>query len=92
MSTVFGVLLTGAFHEDGLADTADGLGGGEELELGIKKIAEWYKAFPVADVTLGNHDIIISRKAQSGSIPKKWIKAYKAQKERERELSNLHNN
>ena len=26
-STVFGVLLTGAFHEDGLADLADGLGG-----------------------------------------------------------------
>lgn len=26
-STIFGVLLTGAFHEDGLADLADGLGG-----------------------------------------------------------------
>lgn len=29
-STVFGVLLTGAFHEDGLADLADGLGGSAE--------------------------------------------------------------
>src|SRR5690606_27354366 len=27
LSTVATVLLTGAFHEDGLADTADGLGG-----------------------------------------------------------------
>lgn len=27
-STVFGIKLTGAFHEDGLADTCDGLGGG----------------------------------------------------------------
>jgi adenosylcobinamide-GDP ribazoletransferase len=25
---VFGLMLTGAFHEDGLADTADGFGGG----------------------------------------------------------------
>lgn len=36
-STVFGVLLTGAFHEDGLADLADGLGGsmdrGRALEI-----------------------------------------------------------
>lgn len=28
MSTAFGIKLTGAFHEDGLADTCDGLGGG----------------------------------------------------------------
>ncbi len=39
VSTVFGVLLTGAFHEDGLADTADGLGGamGRERALEIMK-------------------------------------------------------
>ncbi|HBH33505.1 MAG TPA: adenosylcobinamide-GDP ribazoletransferase, partial [Psychrobacter sp.] len=28
VSTAFGIKLTGAFHEDGLADTCDGLGGG----------------------------------------------------------------
>jgi adenosylcobinamide-GDP ribazoletransferase len=28
VAVFFGVLLTGAFHEDGLADTADGFGGG----------------------------------------------------------------
>ncbi len=28
LSTGAGVLLTGAFHEDGLADTCDGFGGG----------------------------------------------------------------
>lgn len=29
LATVAGILITGAFHEDGLADAADGLGGGQ---------------------------------------------------------------
>ena len=40
-------------------------------------IRDRYKAFPVADVTLGNHDRIIIRKAQSSNIPSQWIKEYK---------------
>lgn len=35
VSTVFGVLLTGAFHEDGLADLADGLGGSMDRERAL---------------------------------------------------------
>lgn len=35
-STVFGVLLTGAFHEDGLADLADGLGGSALRERALE--------------------------------------------------------
>ena len=35
-STVFGVLLTGAFHEDGLADLADGLGGSMDRERALE--------------------------------------------------------
>jgi adenosylcobinamide-GDP ribazoletransferase len=34
-STVFSVLLTGAFHEDGLADLADGLGGSMNRERAL---------------------------------------------------------
>ena len=33
--TAFGVLITGAFHEDGLADVADGLGGSPERERAL---------------------------------------------------------
>lgn len=33
--TVFGVLLTGAFHEDGLADLVDGLGGSMDRERAL---------------------------------------------------------
>ena len=60
-----------SYHET----DADGLGGGDELELAISKLKRWYKAFPDADVTLGNHDRIIIRKAQSSNIPSKWIKS-----------------
>lgn len=62
-----------SYHES----DSDGLGGGQELEVAIEKLKKWYKVFPKADVTLGNHDIIISRKAQTGNIPTKWIKTYK---------------
>jgi adenosylcobinamide-GDP ribazoletransferase len=34
-STAFTVLLTGAFHEDGLADLADGLGGSQDRERAL---------------------------------------------------------
>jgi predicted phosphodiesterase len=62
-----------SYHETDV----DGMSGGEELDLAIDKIANWYKAFPKADVTIGNHDRLIMRKAQTGAVPRKWIKAYK---------------
>lgn len=62
-----------SYHET----DADGLGGHAELEQAIDKLAFWYKAFPNADVTLGNHDRIIIRKAQTSNIPSKWIKDFK---------------
>ncbi len=33
--TAFGVLITGAFHEDGLADVADGLGGSQDRDRAL---------------------------------------------------------
>jgi len=61
-----------SYHET----DADGLGGGDELELAVGKIANWYKAFPEAKVLIGNHDRMIMRKAQTSAIPSKWIKSY----------------
>ena len=55
----------------------DGLSGGQELELAIKKLSKWYKAFPVADVLIGNHDRLIMRKAMSSAIPIQWVRDFK---------------
>ena len=54
----------------------NGHGGGLELALAIKKVEDWAKAFPKADVCIGNHDRIIMRKAFSSAIPREWIKSY----------------
>lgn len=61
-----------SYHET----DADGMGGGKELELAIKRLERYYHRFPDAHVTVGNHDRIIMRKAQSGGVPKEWIKDY----------------
>ena len=54
----------------------DGMGGGQELDLAIDKVAKWYEAFPVATVLIGNHDRIIMRKAFDSAVPARWIKEY----------------
>lgn len=36
LSTIAGIYLTGAFHEDGFADTCDGLGGGTTAERALE--------------------------------------------------------
>jgi metallophosphoesterase superfamily enzyme len=61
-----------SYHET----DADGMGGGQELQLAIDRLARWYHRFPDAHVTVGNHDRIIIRKAQSGGVPKQWVKEY----------------
>ena len=62
-----------SYHET----DSDGMGGLDELELAIKNLARWYKAFPNADVLIGNHDRMVMRKAQTSSIPTRWIRNYK---------------
>ena len=61
-----------SYHET----DAEGFGGKYELEQAVEKLKTWYKAFPDAYVTLGNHDRLIIRKAQSSNIPSKWLKEF----------------
>lgn len=62
-----------SYHET----DADGMSGGDELELAVNRLRDWYEKFPDADVIIGNHDRMVMRKAQTSSVPKKWIKEYK---------------
>ena len=62
-----------SYHET----NADGMGGADELELAVERIARWYKEFTKATVIIGNHDRMIFRKGQTSAIPSKWIKSYK---------------
>jgi hypothetical protein len=52
----------------------DGYGAGEELDRAIARLRSYYEAFPNATVTLGNHDLLIMRKAYSSGLSKRWIK------------------
>ena len=61
-----------SYHES----DPNGLSGGDELNKAIKRVQKWNRAFPVADVCIGNHDRIIMRKAFSSAIPQEWIKSY----------------
>lgn len=54
----------------------DGMSATDELEFTISKLKKWVNVFPSADVVIGNHDAIITRKAFSSGISKKWIKDY----------------
>ena len=62
-----------SYHET----DSEAMGGSDELDLAIKRIAKWYKVFPKAHVIVGNHDRMVMRKAQTSNVPIKWIKTYK---------------
>ena len=62
-----------SYHETNV----DGMSGGDELALAIKRMSRWRDAFPIATVIIGNHDRMVMRKAQTSAIPSKWIKSYK---------------
>ncbi len=75
----FSLLLTGAFHEDGLADMADGVGGGMTVEkrLSIMKDSRLgtYGVATLVMALLGKF-LLLSNLAQWTSLFMVWITAY----------------
>jgi len=61
-----------SYHET----DSNAYGGAYELEQAIEKLSRWYELFDDAMVTIGNHDALIMRKAQSGGITSAWIREF----------------
>lgn len=54
----------------------DGMSVGDELAAARKQLKAWYKAFPNAVCLLGNHDLLISRKAKTAGLSTQFIKDF----------------
>jgi predicted phosphodiesterase len=48
----------------------------DEYELTLQQVKKWYKAFPDATVTIGNHDARIQRLAETVNISPIWLRDY----------------
>lgn len=51
-------------------------GPNEEFDVAKAKLQRWYKVFPEAYVTIGNHDRMVHRKAKSAGIAEQWVIDY----------------
>ncbi|MDO7847653.1 metallophosphoesterase [Hymenobacter sp. M29] len=58
------------FHER----DPDGMGVGHELDAAIAQLTPWYEAFPTAKIMLGNHDLLIARKAKAIGMSQRFVK------------------
>lgn len=54
----------------------DGKSPGDELIWSIKRLERWYEAFPKATILLGNHDLLISRKAKTAGLSQRFIRNF----------------
>ena len=55
----------------------DGKGPEEEMSEADKHLVEWFKAFPKLLLCIGNHDMLVDRKAKSAGLPKRTFKKYR---------------
>lgn len=62
-------------HYSSFHDTdPDGYGAGEELKRATDRLSKWHKAFPNADICIGNHDRMASRKVFAAGLSSKWLR------------------
>lgn len=61
-----------SFH----AKNPDCPGPRDEMGQTLRAIRKWYKAFPFAEVMIGNHDERVHRLAASVGIPSKYLRNY----------------
>lgn len=54
----------------------DGMSALDELAAATNRITRWVDAFPQADVCIGNHDRLVTRKAFSSGISAIWLRNY----------------
>ena len=54
----------------------DGLSVGDELQAARKQLKPWFEAFPKAISLMGNHDLLIQRKARTIGLSKEFIKGF----------------
>lgn len=50
---------------------------GEELQLAVDRLKEWYRAFPIMRLAISNHGIRWAKRASDASIPSQLLKSYK---------------
>lgn len=55
----------------------DGLSPEQEIELAVKKIKKWEKAFPKLKLCRGNHDVMIDRKGKTSGLPNRCFKPFR---------------
>jgi hypothetical protein len=61
-----------SYHEKDV----DGMSVGHELSAAKIQLEEWFRAFPKAISLMGNHDLLIQRKAKTIGLSKHFIKGF----------------
>lgn len=61
-----------SYHEHDV----DGMSVGDELSAAVNQLQDWYRVFPSAIVLMGNHDLLIQRKARTAGMSSRFIKGF----------------